>query len=127
MTRRSLIVVGQASLRRGAEHTLGGGLAGKDRMAADNATTYTRRWCGTGEIAFPTLSSGTRLRYLKVGTGLSLLLLHTLRTQLAYFQRHIPKFTSHFTVYAVDLPGLAWSDISPTASYESPSVRTGVV
>src|SRR4029077_704968 len=37
------------------------------RMAADNATTYTRRWCGTGEIAFLTLSSGTRLRYLKVG------------------------------------------------------------
>src|SRR5262249_18191303 len=36
-------------------------------MAADNATTYTRRWCGTGEIAFLTLPSGTRLRYLKVG------------------------------------------------------------
>ena len=36
-------------------------------MAADNATTYTRRWCGTGEIAFLTLSNGTRLRYLKVG------------------------------------------------------------
>jgi hypothetical protein len=40
-------------------------------MAADNATTYTRRWCGTGEIAFLTLSSGTRLRYLKVGIGLA--------------------------------------------------------
>ena len=38
-------------------------------MAADNATTYTRGWCGTGEITFLTLSSGTRLRYLKVGTG----------------------------------------------------------
>ena len=40
-------------------------------MAADNATTYTRRWCGTGEIAFLTLSSGTRLRYLNVGIGLA--------------------------------------------------------
>ena len=96
-------------------------------MAADNATTYTRRWCGTGEIAFLTLSSGTRLRYLKVGTGPSLMLLHTLRTQLDYFQRLIPKLTSHFTVYAVDLPGLGWSDISPGASYEEPSVRTAVV
>src|SRR5262245_44027296 len=67
-------------------------------MAADNATTYTRRWCGTGEIAFLTLSSGTRLRYLKVGTGLSLLLLHTLRTQLDYFQRLIRKLTSNFTL-----------------------------
>src|SRR5262249_29463821 len=96
-------------------------------MAADNATTYTRRWCGTGEIAFLTLSSGTRLRYLKVGAGPSLLLLHTVRTQLDYFQRLIPKLTSHFTVYAVDLPGLGWSDISPAASYEEPSVRTAVV
>jgi len=49
------------------------------------------------------------------------------RTQLDYFQRLIPKLTSHFTVYAVDLPGLGWSDISPAASYEEPSVRTAVV
>jgi pimeloyl-ACP methyl ester carboxylesterase len=96
-------------------------------MAADNATTYTRGWCGTGEITFLTLSSGTRLRYLKVGTGPLLLLLHTLRTQLDYFQRLIPKLTSHFTVYAVDLPGLGWSDILPGASYEEPAVRTAVV
>ena len=96
-------------------------------MAADNATTYTRGWCGTGEITFLTLSSGTRLRYLKVGTGPLLLLLHTLRTQLDYFQRLIPKLTSHFTVYAVDLPGLGWSEISPGASYEEPAVRTAVV
>src|SRR6516165_9510109 len=94
-------------------------------MAAE--TTYTRQWCATGEIAFLTLSSGTRLRYLKVGTRPSLMLLHTLRTQLDYFQRLIPKLTSHFTVYAVDLPGLGWSDISPGASYEEPSVRTAVV
>jgi pimeloyl-ACP methyl ester carboxylesterase len=96
-------------------------------MAADNATTYTRGWCGTGEITFLTLSSGTRLRYLKVGTGPLLLLLHTLRTQLDYFQRLIPKLTSHFTVYAIDLPGLGWSEISPGASYEEPAVRTAVV
>jgi pimeloyl-ACP methyl ester carboxylesterase len=50
-----------------------------------------------------------------------------LRTQLDYFQRLIPKLTSHFTVYAVDLPGLGWSDISPGASYEEPYVRTAVV
>jgi pimeloyl-ACP methyl ester carboxylesterase len=96
-------------------------------MAADNATTYTRGWCGTGKITFLTLSSGTRLRYLNVGTGPLLLLLHTLRTQLDYFQRLIPKLTGHFTVYAVDLPGLGWSDISPGASYEEPAVRTAVV
>src|SRR5262249_57727987 len=82
---------------------------------------------GMGEFAFLPLPRGTRLRYLKVGAGPSLLLLHTVRTQLDYFQRLIPKLTSHFTVYAVDLPGLGWSDISPAASYEGPSVRTAVV
>ena len=35
--------------------------------------------------------------------------------------------TSHFTVYAIDLPGLGWSEISPGASYEEPAVRTAVV
>jgi pimeloyl-ACP methyl ester carboxylesterase len=50
-----------------------------------------------------------------------------LRTQLDYFQRLIPKLMSHFTVYAVDLPGLGWSDISPSASYEEPAVRRAVV
>ena len=62
-----------------------------------------------------------------MGTGPLLLLLHTLRTQLDYFQRLIPKLTSHFTVYAIDLPGLGWSEISPGASYEEPAVRTAVV
>jgi pimeloyl-ACP methyl ester carboxylesterase len=55
------------------------------------------------------------------------MLLHTLRTQLDYFQRLIPKLMSHFTVYAVDLPGLGWSDISPGASYEELAVRRAVV
>src|SRR5262245_20900401 len=96
-------------------------------MADNSATAYTRRWCGNGEIAFLALSSGTRLRYLKVGGGPSLLLLHTLRTQLDYFQRLIPKLTNHFMVYAVDLPGLGWSEISAGASYEEPAVRTAVV
>ena len=96
-------------------------------MTADNATTYTRQWCGDGEIAFITLSSGTSLRYLKAGTGSPLTLLHNLRTQLDYFQRLIPKLTDHFTVYAVDLPGLGWSDISPGASYEEPAVRRQMV
>jgi hypothetical protein len=56
-------------------------------MTADSATTDTRRWCADSEIAFLTLTTGTRLRYFKVGTGPSLVLLHTLRTQLDYFQR----------------------------------------
>jgi pimeloyl-ACP methyl ester carboxylesterase len=88
---------------------------------------YTENWAGPGKIDYMSLTSGSRLRYLKTGTGPALVLMHTLRTQLDYFQKLIPKLTDHFTVYAVDLPGLGWSDIQPGASYEEPAVRHDVV
>jgi pimeloyl-ACP methyl ester carboxylesterase len=96
-------------------------------MSATYTDRYTRSWSPDGEIAFVTLSDGRRLRYLKTGTGPTLVLLHTLRTQLDYFQRLIPKLTDHYTVYALDLPGLGWSDIDPGASYREPAVREAVV
>lgn len=96
-------------------------------MSVTYSDRYTRGWSRDGEIAFLTLSDGTRLRYLKTGTGPALVLLHTLRTQLDYFQRVIPRLTGNFTVYAVDLPGLGWSDIRPDASYEEPALRRAVV
>ncbi len=88
---------------------------------------YTEGWAGPGKINYMPLTSGSRLRYLKTGTGRALVLMHTLRTQLDYFQRLIPKLAGHFTVYAVDLPGLGWSDIRPGASYEEPAIRHDVV
>src|SRR5882724_10619332 len=97
------------------------------KMSIAYSDNYTRSWSPDGKIAFLTLSDGTRLRYLKTGTGPALVLLHTLRTQLDYFQRLIPKLTAHFTIYAVDLPGLGWSDIRPGASYDEPAVREAIV
>jgi pimeloyl-ACP methyl ester carboxylesterase len=91
-------------------------------------TSYTRTWTrGRGEVNFLTLADGSRLRYLKVGEGPPLVLLHTVRTQLDYFQMVIPLLWDSFTVYAVDLPGMGWSDIIPGASYTEPELRNAIV
>jgi pimeloyl-ACP methyl ester carboxylesterase len=89
---------------------------------------YTKSWSGgRGEVKFLPRSDGTRLRYFKTGTGPPLVLLHTVRTQLDYFQRVIPAFSEEFTVYAVDLPGMGWSDIVAGARYNEPELRSAVV
>jgi pimeloyl-ACP methyl ester carboxylesterase len=89
---------------------------------------YTRTWSLSGEVEFATLADGTRLRYLKTGSGPTpLILLHTVRTQLDHFQLVIPKVVHAFTVYAIDLPGMGWSDITPGASYTEPALRRAIV
>ena len=88
---------------------------------------YTRTWSPSGEIEYATLAGGTRLRYLRVGSGPTLILLHTVRTQLDHFQLVIPRLLHAFTVYAIDLPGMGWSDISPGASYHEPALRRALV
>jgi pimeloyl-ACP methyl ester carboxylesterase len=89
---------------------------------------YTRTWSPSGEIEYAPLPDGTRLRYLKTGSGPTpLIVLHTVRTQLDHFQLVIPKLLEAFTVYAIDLPGMGWSDITPGASYTEPALRRAVV
>jgi pimeloyl-ACP methyl ester carboxylesterase len=89
---------------------------------------YTRTWSPSGEIEYATLADGTRVRYLKTGSGSTpLILLHTVRTQLDHFQLVIPRILHAFTVYAIDMPGMGWSDITPAASYAEPALRRAVV
>jgi pimeloyl-ACP methyl ester carboxylesterase len=89
---------------------------------------YTRTWSPSGDIEYATLADGTRLRYLKAGAGRTpLILVHTVRTQLDHFQFVIPKVLAAFTVYAIDLPGMGWSDIVPAKSYTEPALRQAVV
>jgi pimeloyl-ACP methyl ester carboxylesterase len=89
---------------------------------------YTRTWSPSGEIEYVPLADGTRLRYLKTGSGPTpLVILHTVRTQLDHFQLVIPELLHAFTVYAVDLPGMGWSDITPGASYTEPALRRALV
>jgi pimeloyl-ACP methyl ester carboxylesterase len=63
-------------------------------------------------------ANGVRLRYIKTGEGPSLVLLHTLRTQLDLFGKVVPDLAKSFTVYAVDYPGHGYSDIPP-AKYDA--------
>jgi pimeloyl-ACP methyl ester carboxylesterase len=62
--------------------------------------------------------NGVRLRYIKTGEGPTLVLLHTLRTQLDLFEKVVPELAKSFTVYAVDYPGHGFSDI-PFAKYDA--------
>ncbi|MGI5290294.1 alpha/beta fold hydrolase [Nonomuraea polychroma] len=66
------------------------------------------------------------LRYLKAGTGAPLVLLHTVRTQAEHFRALIPMVSDQYTVYALDLPGMGYSEIVPGASYQEPAMRAGV-
>ena len=63
-----------------------------------------------------------------MGSGpTTLILLHTVRTQLDQFQLVIPKIAHAFTIYAIDMPGMGWSDIVPGASYTEPAFRRAIV
>ncbi|MDX3521401.1 alpha/beta hydrolase [Streptomyces scabiei] len=66
------------------------------------------------------------LRYLKAGTGAPLVLLHTVRTQAEHYRHLIPLIADRYTVYALDLPGMGYSEIVPGASYDEPAMRAGV-
>ncbi|WP_327721834.1 alpha/beta hydrolase [Streptomyces sp. NBC_00490] len=66
------------------------------------------------------------LRYLKAGTGAPVVLLHTVRTQAEHFRALIPLIADQYTVYALDLPGMGYSEIVPGASYDEPAMRAGV-
>jgi pimeloyl-ACP methyl ester carboxylesterase len=67
-----------------------------------------------------------RLRYLTGGRGAPLVLLHTVRTQAEHFRQVIPLVQQRYTVYALDLPGMGYSQIVPGASYEEPTMRAAV-
>ena len=67
-----------------------------------------------------------RLRYLAGGSGAPLVLLHTVRTQAEHFRHLIPRLQERYTVYALDLPGMGYSQIVPGASYEEPAMRAAV-
>lgn len=68
---------------------------------------------------------GIKLRYVEVGQGPPLVLLHTLRTQLDIFQKVIPELSKHFKTYALDYPGHGFSDI-PAVEY-TPKFFTDIV
>jgi pimeloyl-ACP methyl ester carboxylesterase len=72
-------------------------------------------WAPDIPIRYITVN-GLRLRYIVTGQGPTLVLLHTLRTQLDMFQKVVPKLAQRFQVYALDYPGHGYSDI-PRVDY----------
>ena len=81
------------------------------------ATPERLSWAPDIPIQYVTVN-GIRLRYIHAGEGPTLVLLHTLRTQLDLFEKVVPEVAKHFTVYAVDYPGHGYSDI-PSAPYDA--------
>jgi len=75
------------------------------------------RWSASTVINYVKIG-GVKLRYIKAGAGPTIVLLHTLRTQLDLFEKIIPELAQHFTVYALDYPGHGYSDI-PRARYDA--------
>jgi pimeloyl-ACP methyl ester carboxylesterase len=67
-----------------------------------------------------------RLRYLTGGAGPPLVMVHTVRSQAEHFRHLIPLVRDRYTVYALDLPGMGYSQIVPGASYEEPAMRAAV-
>ena len=80
-----------------------------------------------GQVSDIQIDSSRTLRFLKTGTGAPLILLHTIRTQLDYFQEVIPLLAQHYTVYAVDLPGHGYSSIDTKTNYDEPYFRSAVI
>ncbi len=91
------------------------------------SSSYTKTWAPGARLNHVVLKDGQKLRYLQAGSGPPLLLMHTLRTQLDYFQRLIPLLTGSFTVYAVDLPGLGWSEAPAGLATDELSVRRSMI
>jgi pimeloyl-ACP methyl ester carboxylesterase len=92
----------------------------------DSTTAYLKTWT-TEPAQWFLRADGSRLRYLGTGDGPPLVLLHTVRTQLDYFQRVIPALASAHRVYALDFPGMGWSDIVAGATYSHDDLLGAVV
>lgn len=78
------------------------------------AGEYTAGWSENQTPEVIKLSNGFSLRYLRAGRGRPLVLLHTIRTQLDYFEQLAPALKGQYQVYVLDLPGHGQSSLLAT-------------
>ncbi len=86
---------------------------------------YTNHWKANRNIQYITLDNGFKIRYLRSGKGQPLVLMHTIRTQLDYFEKLIPLLDENFEIYALDLPGHGYSSLLDK-EYTEPLMRASV-
>lgn len=85
---------------------------------------YTIPWTSSAP-EFLQLDNGMTVRYVSSGDGPPLVLLHTIRTQLEYYERLVPELNGRYRVYALDLPGHGRSSLQPE-NYTEPLLRKAV-
>lgn len=72
---------------------------------------YTKKWAKSA-AEFIQLEDGVTVRYVRTGNGPPLVLLHTIRTQLDYYEKLVPMLNNQYEVIVMDLPGHGQSSIS---------------
>lgn len=80
-----------------------------------------------GTEYFINIADGQSVRVIKTGQGEPLVLMHTIRTQIEYFNQIIPTLAQNHTVYAIDLPGHGESSNSKSINYDEPYLRKSVI
>lgn len=85
---------------------------------------HTTSWASSAP-EFLRLDNGMTVRYVSSGDGPPLVLLHTIRTQLDYFEKLVPELKGRYRVYALDLPGHGRSSLQPQ-NYTEPLLRKAV-
>ena len=95
-----------------------------EALRARPDTPLALRWLPEVPINYIAVE-GVKLRFVRVGSGPVIVLLHTLRTQLDLFEKVIPELSKRCTVYALDYPGHGYSDI-PRARYDAHLFTTAV-
>jgi len=84
---------------------------------------YTQNWTQSAPELL-TLDGGVTVRYVRTGNGPPIVLLHTIRTQLDYFEKLVPLLSSQYEVIVLDLPGHGQSSIDDIAYTEEFFRRT---
>ena len=73
------------------------------------------------------LEDGSYIRFKKSGSGKPLILLHTIRNRLEYFDQITPLLENFYTVYVLDLPGFGDSPVNRAANYDQSYMTRAIV
>ena len=73
------------------------------------------------------LEDGSYIRFKKSGSGKPLILLHTIRNRLEYFDQITPLLEKFYTVYVLDLPGFGDSPVNKAANYDQSYMTRAIV